>query len=229
LAHVPLPRFDLATINYHTLTAEIHRMTDLDSSPGDTPSDPAAGFAAVTAAIARNVRAARLRHGWSLDRLSARSGVSKGMVVHIERASTNPSIATLSKLADALAVPLPELIVVGDGPAVRVVGAAEAVKLWDEPAGTATLLLGGLDPDPFEMWLFELRPAGRYPGTPHAAGVREVIHVTAGRVILEVDGTRHVLEAGTSAAYAGDLPHAYENPSEDSVEMFLVKIDRDPQ
>jgi transcriptional regulator with XRE-family HTH domain len=215
--------------SYHTLTAEFYRMTDLESSAGDTANDSATGFAAVTAAIARNVRAARLRHGWSLDRLSVRSGVSKGMVVHIERASTNPSIATLSKLADALAVPLPELIVVGDGPAVRVVGAAEAVKLWDEPAGMATLLLGGLDPDPFEMWLFELRPGGRYPGTAHAAGVREVIHITAGRVILEVDGIRHTLEAGSSAAYAGDLPHAYENPTEGAVEMFLVKIDRGPR
>jgi transcriptional regulator with XRE-family HTH domain len=214
---------------YHTLTAEFYRMTDLESSAGDTANDSATGFAAVTAAIARNVRAARLRHGWSLDRLSVRSGVSKGMVVHIERASTNPSIATLSKLADALAVPLPELIVVGDGPAVRVVGAAEAVKLWDEPAGTATLLLGGLDPDPFEMWLFELRPGGRYPGTAHAAGVREVIHITAGRVILEVDGIRHTLESGSSAAYAGDLPHAYENPTEGAVGMILVKIDRGPR
>ena len=51
----------------------------------------------VTDAVARNVREARLERGWTLEQLATRSGVSKGMVVQIEQARTNPSIGTLSK------------------------------------------------------------------------------------------------------------------------------------
>ena len=69
----------------------------------------------VTAEIASRVRAERAQRRWTLDELAARSGVSRRLLVQIEHAEANPSLATLLKLAAALGVTLTELIVGGAG------------------------------------------------------------------------------------------------------------------
>ena len=73
----------------------------------------------VEAALANNLREWRARRGWSQTELAARAGLSKGMLVQIEQSQTNPSIATLCKLANALGVALPRLVEVADEPLIR--------------------------------------------------------------------------------------------------------------
>jgi len=57
----------------------------------------------VAAGIASRVRGERARRGWTLDELAARSAVSRRLLVQIEHADANPSLATLLKLAAASA------------------------------------------------------------------------------------------------------------------------------
>ena len=54
--------------------------------------------------------ALRQQHGLSLDELSRQSGVSKSMLSQIERNQTNPTIAIVWRLANALGVEMGELI-----------------------------------------------------------------------------------------------------------------------
>src|SRR5262249_55328745 len=84
----------------------------------------------VARAIARNVRRLRTNRGYTLDELASRAGVSRGMVIQIEQDRTNPSVGTLTRIADALGASIAQLVEVTDAPAVRVVPAAEAVPLW---------------------------------------------------------------------------------------------------
>lgn len=56
--------------------------------------------------IATHIRVLRKKLGYSLEVLSARSGVSKSMISLIERSETSPTAAVLNKLADALNVPM---------------------------------------------------------------------------------------------------------------------------
>lgn len=65
---------------------------------------------AVLEAVAARVRSLRRERGWSLDTLAARAGVSKGMLVALENARSNPNLATLVRLCDAFTVPLTELL-----------------------------------------------------------------------------------------------------------------------
>ena len=60
--------------------------------------------------IGARVKQERAALGWSLDRLAAQSGVSRRMLVNVEQGATNPSIATLLRLSDALGIGLPELV-----------------------------------------------------------------------------------------------------------------------
>src|SRR5262245_21008912 len=59
--------------------------------------------------IAERVRELRARHGFSLDALAVRSGVSRSMISLIERAESSPTAVVLDKLAAALGVTLPSL------------------------------------------------------------------------------------------------------------------------
>ncbi|MFT9668506.1 helix-turn-helix domain-containing protein [Streptomyces rhizosphaericola] len=56
------------------------------------------------------VRAVRLRRGWSQELLSEKSGLDRTYVSGLERGRRNPALLTLARLADALEVPLSELI-----------------------------------------------------------------------------------------------------------------------
>ncbi|WP_145872263.1 helix-turn-helix domain-containing protein [Streptomyces capillispiralis] len=77
-----------------------------------------------------SVRAARLAQGWSLETPAARSGVSKGMLVHIEQGRTNPCIGTMCRLTDALGTALSRLVETSELPLARVVRAGEGACPW---------------------------------------------------------------------------------------------------
>ena len=112
---------------------------------------------AVADAIARNTRQLRTTRGWSLDQLATRSGVSKGMLVQIEQARTNPSIGTLCRVADAFGVTLAQLVELADESSVRVVDAAEVVRLWSGSEGSGGDLLVGTDRNEHvELWRWHL-------------------------------------------------------------------------
>src|SRR5579859_7374589 len=65
---------------------------------------------ALVSLIGERVRARRRARGWTLDELAQRSGVSRRMLVNVEQGVSNASIATLLRLAEALAIGLPSLV-----------------------------------------------------------------------------------------------------------------------
>src|SRR5215212_8674097 len=121
----------------------------------------------VARAIAGNLRRLRSARTWSLDTLAARSGVSRGMLIRIEQARTNPSVGTLVRVADALGVSVAQLVDVVDAPLVRVVRAADAVPLWRSAGGRGTLLVGSETPPVVELWDWQLAPGDRHGAEAH--------------------------------------------------------------
>jgi transcriptional regulator with XRE-family HTH domain len=173
-----------------------------------TVTDPAA----VNAAVARNLRALRTGRGWSLDVLAARSGVSKGVLIAVEQARGNPSIATLCRISDAFGVALVRLVEVDDAPPVRVVPPDRAVPLWRGTAGSSgTLLVGSDPPQHLELWDWRLATGDGYDGEPHPAGTRELVWVLDGELALTVDGERVLVGTGAAAVFLADRPHRYAN------------------
>lgn len=180
----------------------------------------------IGAAVARAVRALRGAHGWSLDQLAARSGVSKGVLVALEQARGNPNLSTLDRVARALGVPLTRLIQVEEDPPIRLFDAARQVVLWHGPAGGNGTLLAGSDPRPsLELWRWRLCPGERRDSDAHASGAREIIRVESGLLHLIVDGHRTTIAAGDVAVFPADRPHSYANESEQDVWFILTAMD----
>jgi DNA-binding XRE family transcriptional regulator len=163
--------------------------------------------------IGERIRQQRTARGWTLDELADRSGVSRRMVINIEHGEGNPSIATLLRISDALGVGLPVLVDVERPSAVSVTVAGQAPVLWRGPHGGQALLVAGTEPpDVVELWDWTLNPGDEHSSEPHSAGTRELLLVLDGQVDLRVGDRTDRLEAGDSAAFAGDVAHGYAAP-----------------
>lgn len=181
----------------------------------------------VEAALARNLRDWRSKRGWSQAELAARAGLSKGMLVQVEQAQTNPSIATLCKLANALGVALPRLVEVDDEPVVRKVTAADIAWLWRGKAKqSAAGLVAGIEaPMPVELWDWTIGPKDAYEAIAHPAGTREFIHVLDGDAVVTVDGVQVAVSAGECVVFRADRPHRYASAKGRATRFVMVVVE----
>lgn len=176
----------------------------------------------LTQSLGRNVKRWRTERGFTLDTLASRAGVSRGMLIQIEQARTNPSLGTVVKIGDALGVSITTLLDYEQGPAVRIVPGDQAVRLWHTDAGSYNRLLAGVEaPGPLEMWDWHLMPGESSPSDPHPAGTVELLHVSEGELTLTVDGTAHTVPAGATASFEADTPHTYGNEGDVPMRMLM--------
>lgn len=177
----------------------------------------------LTQSLARNLKRWRSERGFTLDALAARSGVSRGMIIQIEQARTNPSVGTTVKLADALGVSITTLLDYEQGAEVRLVPPEQAVRMWSTPSGSSTTLLVDADArGPFELWSWTLVPGEESASDPHPDGTTELLHVTEGELTLVVDGQPYAVPAGTSASYEANVPHVYRNAGTETVRATMA-------
>lgn len=191
---------------------------------GEISSDPAAVMART---IGRRVRASRIDLGWTLDQLAQRSGVSRRMLVNVEQGSTNPSIATLLRLSDALGIGLPALVDTGDDGANAVVIHRDGVAaaMWTSAAGGSAVMVAGTSPpDVTELWDWRLGPGDTYRSEAHRTGTRELLLVLSGTVELVVGEAEHRLKSGDSASFDGALGHTYRNASATRPARFSLVV-----
>ncbi|MFF3958889.1 helix-turn-helix domain-containing protein [Streptomyces sp. NPDC001890] len=177
----------------------------------------------LTQSLARNLKRWRGERGFTLDALAARAGVSRGMIIQIEQARTNPSVGTTVKLADALGVSITTLLDYEQGSPVRLVPESQAVRMWSTDAGSSTTLLVGTEArGPLELWSWRLMPGDSSASDPHPEGTVELLHVDAGELTLVVDGTSYAVPAGASASFEAHHPHSYRNDGSEPAEVIMA-------
>lgn len=166
----------------------------------------------VSATVSRTLKQARKQQGITLDELSRRSGVSKGMVVEIEKGSANPSIATLCKIAAALGLSVADFVNVADTPAAHLIDSDDIPTLWTgELGGSARLLVGTSGPNMLELWRWELFPGESFSSAGHPNGTTELFHVEKGTLHLQVGDAELIVGPGCSAVARTDVAHGYAN------------------
>jgi transcriptional regulator with XRE-family HTH domain len=172
----------------------------------------------------RAVKQQREAAGFSLRELAARSGISSSMISDIERGTKSPTVTTVVRLAQALGVGAAALIDGGTDPAPR-------IRVIRRGKGA-----GGSHPAPWET-LGPATPGGRIdfvryqippstvlgPGTAHAPGTVEHMHVATGIVRVTVGDETVELAAGDSCTCRTDAPHGVENP-DPSVEALIYLV-----
>ncbi len=159
--------------------------------------------------LARNL--ASLRHTRALTQgaLAKAAKLPRSTVASLESGQGNPSLTVLVKVAQALGVPIDELLA-SPRAMVRRWPAAE-VALRSKGRGVTIRELVP-EPVPDEMMeVMDFAPGGLMGGTPHLPGTREFFTCLDGHVNLTVAGEKYELTQGDVLAFPGNLPHSYQN------------------
>jgi transcriptional regulator with XRE-family HTH domain len=187
-------------------------------------TDSGADAQAISAALAIRLKQHRKQQKLSLDELSRRAGVSKGMLVEIEKGNANPSIAILCKLAAALGISVADIVNVASTPPIHVIEQQDIPVLWTGPAGgSARLLAGSSGPDMVELWRWEMHPGEVFASPGHSHGTVELFHVEQGELQLCVEDTVSTIVAGHAAVARTDAPHHYANHG-DGLLIFTMTV-----
>jgi transcriptional regulator with XRE-family HTH domain len=172
--------------------------------------------------------ALREKEGLSLDELSRRAGVSKSMLSQIERAQANPTVAVVWRLAQALGVPLADLLQSADAPAapaIDTVAAHATPTLRGADAGCELRILGPVDlAGQFEWYELRMQPGAVLDSQAHGPGAREHLSVLAGALQVTAGDHSATLQAGETARYAVDQPHAVRNTGTAPATALLVVL-----
>jgi len=187
-------------------------------------TEAGADVQSVSEAVSRRLKDQRKQQKMSLDELARRAGVSKGMVVEIERCNANPSIAILCKIAAALGMSVADIVNVASGPSMHLIKSEDIPTLWSGPkGGTARLLAGTSGPNMIELWRWEMMPGEQFESPGHPHGTFELLHVESGVLKVDLDGTELRVPISCSAVAKTEVPHKYINDSESKL-VFTMTV-----
>lgn len=166
---------------------------------------------ALATVIAERVREFRLQNGWTIGRLAELCGLSKGMLSKIENAQTSPSLATLARLSDALAVPVTAFFRgLSEEQDVIHVKAGAGLDIQHRGSGTGHRyqMLGTMRAphDSLEPMLVTLTErSDTFPLYQHAG--TELIFMISGKMEYCYGGARYLLEPGDTIQFVGEVMH----------------------
>ena len=192
--------------------------------PGGPPGAPDA----ISRHLGSRVKHLRSGRGWSLEALANASGVSRSMLSQIEREQANPTLAVTLRIARAFGLALGELLELpGAASAVTVIRADDHAYHYrsDKDCRIRTLSPLNLEKD-VEFYEVRLQAGGALRSSPHFEGTREFLTLQKGRLRIESARDAEELEAGDSASYRADVPHALINAGRTEAVVFLIVIYR---
>jgi len=183
-----------------------------DSPPPVEGDFPTSGLEKSLAdVIAERVREFRVKRGWTVGRFAEICGLSKSMLSKIENAQASPSLATLARLSEALAVPVTAffrgLSEEQDVIAVRA-GAGLDIQHRNSEHGHRYQTLGTMRTphDSLEPMLVTLSErTDAFPLYQHAG--TELIFMITGKMEYCCGGARYLLEPGDTLQFVGEVPH----------------------
>lgn len=159
--------------------------------------------------VAGNLRRLRRAAGFSQEALAEASGVSRRMLVNIERGDANVSLATLDRIAAALNVLFVDLVRDADGAGRSRIQALAWAGAGPESRGT--LLAGAPATHAAELWIWSLGAGDRYVSEPDGDGWHDMIYVIEGRLTVHLADGPRIIEAGDFHSFASNQPYTYEN------------------
>lgn len=190
------------------------------AAPAESQTDP------ISSQLCERVKVLRQQRGWSLEQLSAGSGVSRSMLSQIERNQANPTLAVTCKIAQAFGMSLAEFVEIpGASSSIHVIRSDDRAHLYrsDDDCEIRTLSPLHLEKD-VEFYTVRLKPGGALRSAAHFQGTREFLTVEQGRVRLTSGEDSSELAKGDSASYRADIAHALENIGRSDAMVFLVVI-----
>jgi transcriptional regulator with XRE-family HTH domain len=178
------------------------------------------------ATIGARIRQFRTQKGLTLQALGRITGLSPSMLSLVERGKTSPSIGTLIVICSALEVHMSDLVAMEERAARDPVSRRGEQAVFQTAAGVLRRVLRADHVRGVEIAINEYAPdTGSAIAPVHHAGFEYGI-VLEGKLTVEVDGTRHVLQPGDLISYESSRDHRIWNYGTDRAKALWVNLER---
>ncbi len=180
--------------------------------------------------IGRNIQEIRRKKNMTLGHLSSRSGVSKAMLSQIETDKTNPTVATVWKIATGLHVEVETLLKVNGEPdrKFNLSRSGDITTIDTEDSGIHIQVLSPFSlVEDLEIYSLTFEPGGKLESSPHFFRTEEFLTIIEGAVEVTAGPKHALLNRGDFINYHCDLPHAIYNTTETrSVVHMIVRFNK---
>jgi transcriptional regulator with XRE-family HTH domain len=184
------------------------------------------GAAALANQLGKTVQRLRKAYNLSLSELSGQSGVAKSIISQIERNETNPTLATIWRLSQALDVSIERVLrAADDEPFLEKSSRGDTPILVSDDGKCRLAIIGWIKTVEWLQWYdFSADPGGVLESEAHQRGSVESLSVNKGELEVEVGSATERAKAGETLRYRSDRPHTIRNLSQKPASATMVCI-----
>ena len=176
--------------------------------------------------LGKTIQRLRKAYNLSLGALSEQSGVAKSIISQIERNETNPTLATVWRLSQALDTTIDQVLALEEHSNIIEKSTVSAIPVLTSEDGLCTLaIIGWLNTVDWVQWYdFRAQVGGVLESEPHPKGSVENLSVLEGELEVWVDGDARTIKQGETLRYRGDLPHRITNTGTEPAHATMVNL-----
>ncbi|MFD1701919.1 helix-turn-helix domain-containing protein [Methylopila henanensis] len=184
------------------------------------------GALIVSGQLGKTIQRLRKAYNLSLSELAEQSGVAKSIISQIERNETNPTLATIWRLSQALDVSIERVLAAGeDAPFIEKLSRADTPALVSDDGKVRLAIIGWIKTVEWLQWYdLTAEPGGALESDAHQRGSIECLSVLSGEAEIEVAGHVERVRAGETLRYRCDRPHVIRNAGPDPLRATMVCI-----
>jgi transcriptional regulator with XRE-family HTH domain len=193
-------------------------------SGADKRADLDAGAVALSGQLGKTIQRLRKAYNLSLSELAEQSGVAKSIISQIERNETNPTLATIWRLSQALDISIDRVLASAeDEPFIEKSTRADTPVIISEDGKCRLAVIGWLKTIEWLQWYdFHAEPGGVLESDAHQRGSVESLSVLTGEVEVEVAGVKERAGPGETLRYRCDRLHAIRAVSDTPVRATMI-------
>ncbi|MCF4125534.1 helix-turn-helix domain-containing protein [Methylobacterium sp. SyP6R] len=184
------------------------------------------GAQVLSGQLGKTIQRLRKAYNLSLSELAEQSGVAKSIISQIERNETNPTLATIWRLSQALDVSIERVLATGDEePFIEKSSRADTPILVSDDGRMRLAIIGWIKTVEWLQWYdLSADPNGVLDSDAHQRGSVECLSVTEGEFEVDVAGAVQRARAGETLRYRCDRPHTVRCVSDTTGRAIMVVI-----
>lgn len=166
----------------------------------------------------------RKRKNMTLDELSARSGVSKSILSQIERDLSNPTVTTISRIAEALNEKLSDFFLKIEVEETNSIESSKETPSITSKDGLCELnILGAGETVNWLQWyILEMKPKGILDSSSHGPKTFENLTVIDGQIEVTSGKIKEKLSKGDTYRFQSNREHTLKNISKQKAQVLMV-------
>ena len=166
----------------------------------------------------------RKRLKMTLDELASKSGVSKSILSEIERDMSNPTVATISRIAQALNQNLSDFFSKIEVDKPSTIETSKEIPSITSKDGLCNLkILGAGETVNWLQWyILTLKPKGKLDSNSHGPKTFENLTVIEGEIEVHMSEDIEKIKKGDTYRFQTNKAHSIKNNSKSNAEVLMV-------